>query len=179
MMTWPCKHREQSLSDQFSLDMDQVQNVRLISNWGQSDIICNHVRIRTPAIDLVILEHSWLSHDDVIKWITCPRNSPFVQGIHRSPVNSPHKGQWRGALMFSLMSAWLNGWVNNCEAGDLRCHHAHYDVSVMYNQSAAVYSSSTYYLHPKFNTRQLFIAICLKIVLNISNLAYVFYQYVR
>ena len=37
-----------------------------------------------------------------------------------SPVNSPHKGQWRGALMFSLISAWINGWVNNREAGDLR-----------------------------------------------------------
>ena len=39
-------------------------------------------------------------------------------GIHRSPVNSPHKGQWRGALMFSLICVWINGWVNNHEAGD-------------------------------------------------------------
>ena len=29
-------------------------------------------------------------------------------GIHRSPVNSPHKGQWRGALMFSLICVWRN-----------------------------------------------------------------------
>ena len=35
----------------------------------------------------------------------------FVRGIHRSPVNSPHKGQWRGALMSSLICAWTNGWV--------------------------------------------------------------------
>ena len=28
---------------------------------------------------------------------------PFVRGIHRSPVNSPYKGQWHGALMFSLI----------------------------------------------------------------------------
>ena len=45
--------------------------------------------------------------------------------------NSPHKGQWRGALMLSLICAWINGWVNNCEAGDLRRHRAHYDVIVM------------------------------------------------
>ena len=45
------------------------------------------------------------SHDDVIKWKHFPRYWPFVRGIHRSPVNSPHKGQWRGALMFSLMCA--------------------------------------------------------------------------
>ena len=44
-------------------------------------------------------------HDDVIKWKDFPRYWPFVRGIHRSPVNSPHKGQWRGALMFSLICA--------------------------------------------------------------------------
>ena len=109
----------------------------------------------------------------------------FVWGIHRGPVNSPHKwsvtrkmfrfddvimvtgrhrrwgvgvewchwwcwcwyvdvmmllhymqgdaviGQWRGALMFSLISAWTTGWVNNRNAGDLRRHPAHYDVTVM------------------------------------------------
>ena len=70
-------------------------------------------------------------HDDVIKWKHFPCYWPFVRGIHRSPVNSPHKGRWRGAFMFSLMCAWINGWVNNCEAGDLRCHRAHYDVTVM------------------------------------------------
>ena len=46
--------------------------------------------------------------------------------------NSPgHKGQWRGALMFSLICAWTNAWVNNREAGDLRRHRSHYDVIVM------------------------------------------------
>ena len=60
------------------------------------------------------------THDDVIKWKHFPRYWPFVRGIHRSPVNSPHKGQWRGALMFSLICAWINDWVNNREAGVLR-----------------------------------------------------------
>ena len=46
-------------------------------------------------------------------------------------MNSPHKGQWRRVLMFSLICAWINGWVNNLEAGDLRHHRAHYDVTVM------------------------------------------------
>ena len=70
-------------------------------------------------------------HDDVIKWKHFPSYWPFVRGIHRSPVNSPHKGQWRGALMFSLICVWINGWVNNDEAGDLRRSQAHYDVIVM------------------------------------------------
>ena len=46
-------------------------------------------------------------------------------------MNSPHKGQWRGALMFSVICIWINCWVNNSEAGDLRRHRAHYYVSVM------------------------------------------------
>ena len=44
-----------------------------------------------------------------------------------SQVNSPHKGQWRGALVFSLMCAWINVGVNNREDGDLRHHRVHYD----------------------------------------------------
>ena len=58
--------------------------------------------------------------------VLCAGNSP-------SPVNSPHKGQWRGALMLLWSALWINGWVNNREAGDLRHHSAHYDVIVMNN----------------------------------------------
>ena len=66
-------------------------------------------------------------HDDVIKWKNFPRYWPF----HRSPVNSPHKGQWRWALMFPLICAWTNGWSNNRDAGDFKRHCGHYDVIVM------------------------------------------------
>ena len=72
-----------------------------------------------------------LQYDDVIKWKHFPRNWPSVRGIHRSPVNSPHKGQWSGALMFSLICVWINDYVNNREASDLRRYRAHYDVIVM------------------------------------------------
>ena len=70
-------------------------------------------------------------HDEVIKWKHFLRNWPFVRGIHRSPVNSHHKGQWRGALMFSLICTWINGWVSNCEAGDMIRQRAHYEGIVM------------------------------------------------
>ena len=53
-------------------------------------------------------------------------------------VTGPLCGQWRGALMFSLICTWMNGWVNNREAGDLRQHHAHYGITVMLCQ---VYST--------------------------------------
>ena len=74
-----------------------------------------------------------LWHDDVIKWKSFPRYWPFVPGIHQSPVNSPHKCQWRRALMFSLICVWINGWVKNRKAGDLRRYRTHYDVIVMGN----------------------------------------------
>ena len=69
--------------------------------------------------------------------------SGCVRGIHRSPVNSRHKGQWRGALMFSLICAWMNGYANNREAGDLRRHHAHYGVIVMVNGFRGMLATNT------------------------------------
>ena len=81
------------------------------------------------ARGLLLTSSTW--HDDVIKWKHFPRYWPFVRGIHRSPVNSPHKGQWCGALMFPLICAWINALVNTREAGDLRRHPAYFDVIVM------------------------------------------------
>ena len=93
-------------------------------NWGKD-------KVGTPE---------GFQHDDVIKWKHFPRNWPFVRGIQSPvPVNSPHKGQWRGALMFSLICVWINGWVNNREAGDLRRHRGHYDVNVMNIKKAFVF----------------------------------------
>ena len=59
----------------------------------------------------------WIAayHDDVIKWKHFTRYWPFVRGIHRSPVNFPHKGQWRGAFMYSLIS--LNGRLGKQSGG--------------------------------------------------------------
>ena len=92
-----------------------------LPRWQLSNIINMMIFVCSPVS----------VHDDVIKWKHFPRYRPFVRGIHRSPVNSPHKGQWRGALMFSLICVWINVWVNNREAGDLRRYRAHYDVIVM------------------------------------------------
>ena len=67
------------------------------------------------------------------------RVTPFVRGSHRWPVNSHYKGQWREALMSSLVYAWKkNDWLNNRNAHVLRCHRAHYDVTVMGNLGAVV-----------------------------------------
>ena len=82
---------------------------------------------------------------DVIKWQHFPRYWPFVRGIHQSPVNSPHKGQWCGALMFSLICAWINCWVYNREAGDFRRHRAQYDVIVMHRNQPSYRKNQGYF----------------------------------
>ena len=118
-----------------------VHNFRFIMfGWNfQNDLlgarlpmyISNSVRVDFILVLLVRRPENSSSHDDVIKWKHFPRNWPFVRWIHRSPVNSPHKGQWCVALMFSLICVWMNGGVNNREAGDLRRYRAHYDVTVV------------------------------------------------
>ena len=87
-------------------------------------LISGHLTYTTP-------NRKRQAHDDVIKWNHFPRNWPFVRGIQRSPVNSPHKGQWCGALMLSLICVWINDWVNNRDADDLRLYCAHYGVILM------------------------------------------------
>ena len=89
-------------------------------------------------LDIVeLLDTGWnsiqnhrLKHYGVIKWKHFPHYWPFMRGIHRSPVKSPHKDQWRGTLMFSLICAWINDWLNNQNASYLRRHRTHYNITV-------------------------------------------------
>ena len=86
-------------------------------NW----CVCDYIIIflmKDKTRDTVSME---IPYDDVIKWKHFSRRWHFVRGIHR-------KG---GALMLSLICAWIKGWVNNGEAGDLRRHRAQYDVILM------------------------------------------------
>ena len=122
------------------------------SSWWLKTLIClsNHlpdppciIQLNTwNALEIIqpYLTHNWCCwsgrltaflsnritvfpiHDDVIKWKNFPRYWSFVRKVHRSWENSPHKGQWGGTLMFSLICARINGWINNREAGDLRRH---------------------------------------------------------
>ena len=54
----------------------------------------------TPMMSSNVMKTWWRHQMEAFSTLPC---WPFVWGIHRSPVNSPHKGQWRWALMFSLM----------------------------------------------------------------------------
>ena len=131
-----CQTRNTSLA---KVDTQEVQDLLTTNEPGKAERIDGYwmgltrstwrwytgTKVHWP-IDVL-----WV-HDDVIKWKHFPRYWPFVRGIHRSPVNSPHKGQRRGALIFSLICVWINGWENNREAGDLRRHRAHYNDVIMF-----------------------------------------------
>ena len=67
-------------------------------------------------------------YDDVIKWKHFPRYWPFVRGVHRSPASDME-------LCFRWSAPWINGWVDNREARDLRRHCAHYGIIVMKNSN--------------------------------------------
>ena len=105
-----------------------MKPVCFMQHWAM--VTARHRPLSELWLHMIPLGHMWY-HDDVIKWKHFPRCRPLVRGIHRSPVNSPHKGQWRGAMVFALICAWRNGWVNNGEAGDLKRNCAHYDVIVI------------------------------------------------
>ena len=109
--TWssPCLQQMTFYQKPVSLSID-CSIVPTCTAWGSAKWYC----CQAWTVETVYI------HDDVIKWNHFPRYWPFVWGIHRSPVNSPHKDQWREALMFSLICTRINSWVNNGEAGDLR-----------------------------------------------------------
>ena len=81
-----------------------VYTVSAWSGFHRGELVgssCNH---------MITYIHQSSVHHGVIKEKHFPRYWPFVRGIHRSAVVSPHKGQWRGALMFSLIC--LNKWLS-------------------------------------------------------------------
>ena len=78
----------------------------------------------TLLVDLPYIMTS--SNENIFRW-------PFVRAIHWSPATSPHKGQWRGVLVFSFICAWTNGWASHRDPDKLRRHRAHYDdITIMY-----------------------------------------------
>ena len=115
--------------------------IALIEDWisikGLS-FLPFHGTVGLLSLDLVALM-SWGHQMIFIPWwrhqmgtssallALCVGNSP--------PVNSPNKGQWHGALMLSLICDWTNVSANNQDAGDLRRHRAHYDITVMHISS--------------------------------------------
>ena len=101
------------------------------SRCGSSDLDRKDRQTDVRPTSALLIWTNGIHHDDVIERNHFPRYWNFVRGNHRSPVHSPHKGHWHGALIFSLICAPTNGWANKRGIGDLRRHRAHYNVTVM------------------------------------------------
>ena len=105
------------------LPQRQWNNMRYIDKIGTKPQ--PHTPMRKLCAWLLGCTLSWWRHQIEKKYrVTGPL-------CHQWTVNSPHKGQWRGALVFSLIWAWTNGWVNHRDAGYLKRHRSHYDATVM------------------------------------------------
>ena len=146
------KHADACYNFNKNIRQSDFKNVNIISQNGSSyrPILspCNAPLNETISKWI----QKYLTHDDVIKWIHFPRYRPFVWGIHWSPVNSPHKGQCRRALIFSLICAWINDWANTRDTCGLRHHRAHYDVTAMSrvkNKSYSKHANAYYNLKQK------------------------------
>ena len=81
--------------------------------------------------EIFYIQSLMILHGDVIKCKYFPRCRPIVRGIHQWPMDSSHKGQWRGFYMFSLICARTNVWANKGDVGHLRRDCVHYDVTGM------------------------------------------------
>ena len=115
--------------EKISTTVITIQCGAVITRWLFTKLVTIDTRRASYGVSFVSAspDISWWRHQMEIfsaLLAICAGNSPV-------PVNSPHKGQWRGALMFSLICVWTNGSVNNREAGDLRRYRVHYDVTVI------------------------------------------------
>ena len=73
----------------------------------------------------------WKCHTKRRDAIMTSSNGNIFRVTSRSPVNSPHKRQWCGALIFSFICVFINDWVNNRKTADLRRYRTHYDGTVI------------------------------------------------
>ena len=122
--------------------LEHLTNKKVEMHMSQQKLRTQNLGTQTYGqTDMGRTDWSHRRHDDVIKWKHFQRHWPLVRGIHRSPVNSPHKGQWRGALMF-FICVRIKGRGYYREAGDLSRHRTHYGVTVMENKCPTFHTCS-------------------------------------
>ena len=99
---WHWQNKELIVLPQITSKFKEIHNRHTGTEIGN-----DFLRKRHPTL---MVNSRSPSHDDVIKWKRFPRHWPFVRGIHWSPVNSPHKGQWHGALNKRLSKPSRRRW---------------------------------------------------------------------
>ena len=95
-------------------------NVPLLPDWGKTIFDIGTFEHEEGRSGVRVIKVNWSVESIFVIMMTSSKGNIFRV-----------TGQWRGALMFSLICARINDWVNNREAGDLRRYRCHYDVNVM------------------------------------------------
>ena len=111
----------------------------LVSSWSWHTVYRADSRFVPSQWETALLRNdvsNWLgasleSHDDVIKWKHFSRYWPLCgdcTGHRWIPLTKATDAE---LLCFLWSAPWINGWVNNREAGESRRHRAHHDVILM------------------------------------------------
>ena len=94
---------------EFGWEQNQI-SIELESRWKNRS--CNE------PLDIIERYVTWIRF---MKYF--PRHSPLCEGNPRITDDSPHKGQWCVAMMFSLMCVWTKVCANSRDAGDFNVEH--------------------------------------------------------
>ena len=126
-------------SNYYHLHYDMMFPLYLGIHYRKSEEELKSTRLFMPVVQTKRLQVPWWRH----QMETFSELLTLCEGNHQSSVNSPHKGQWRRALMFSLISAWTNVWANNRGAGDLIRNRTDCDVTALQWRHMRVMESQT------------------------------------
>ena len=118
-----------------------IQSIWYVRTWRFPHVASYTVYTVESASSLLM---AWCLAPSVISMMTSSNGNisallALRMGNSRSLVDSPHRSQWRGALVFSLTCAWTNGCANNLDVDDLWRHRAHYDITVIFQRIPATY----------------------------------------
>ena len=101
-----------------------LRSTFLLWNGAFWDICLLHCGIWLSSYCNTKFSQDWFRHQAIIDYLL--QSWSIINEVFWHSFEGSHR-----ALMFSLICAWMNDWVNNREAGDLRHHRAHYDITLM------------------------------------------------
>ena len=120
----PCVTHKRKCIQQLTHDICRGGTTQILDDTENND---NNVSIKGRSVVLTKLSSvTMTSSNGNIFCFTGPLCAEFTGHRWIPRTKACHR-----ALMFSLIWAWTNGWVNNRDAGNLRRHRAHYDLTLM------------------------------------------------
>ena len=109
----------------------------LVTNDDQSmwHMRCNYAAVNQKPLRTIQAMTSWYWNAFCITGSQVAIEWPFVRGIHRLPVDSPHRGSECAPFVFSPLLDWKSCWSNTGVSADLRRRDANL-TSLCYHRSS-------------------------------------------